>query len=305
MDTITEDTEKRVAYLKQEVPTRGFERHPSLIKNIADLPIQLQSPAVMKLASTEAIHTIIVFPPQIQRGWHYVPKQALLFTETAVIHLAASIWPDQEPQITYLNGCGLMYMKVSLLLLYGSLEIVAEGSSVPTQLGLEFNTMGWDYMVMPLRQLLLVGRASSNVQTDEAIYTPSVQEAVEKLPLKFFNGIQLYGLLPGESLEGLVFQHGIWQRRLLLLRRPILANTLLLLSSNYVVVIQEELGVELGWIVSYIPRRNIIGMQSQPCGLWHELAIQLQRGDQAVDYKLLLTNETVEAWRAVAEPSSV
>jgi hypothetical protein len=38
-------------------------------------------------------------------------------------------------------------------------------------------------------------------------------------------------------------------------------------------------------------------MQSRPCGLWNELSIQLKRGDQSVDYRLLLKSEAVEAWR--------
>src|SRR5512139_3169665 len=99
------DIEKRLAELKREVPRRGFDRHASLLKNTLELPVELQSPAVTALASREAIQTIVMFPQQIQRGWEYVPKQALLFTATGAIHLLASIWPDQEPQITRVDGC--------------------------------------------------------------------------------------------------------------------------------------------------------------------------------------------------------
>jgi hypothetical protein len=56
---------------------------------------------VLALTEREAIQTIIVFPQQIQRGWDYVPKQALLFTTTGLIHLLASIWQNQEPQLTF------------------------------------------------------------------------------------------------------------------------------------------------------------------------------------------------------------
>ena len=63
------------------------------------------------------------------------------------------------------------------------------------------------------------------------------------------------------------------------------------------VVIDEELQVEQGWVLSYIPRNIITGIQSQPCGLWNELSVQLERGDQSVDYKLMVKNEFAEAWR--------
>lgn len=126
---ITPDLENRLAQLKRKVPTRGFERHPLVLKSVSDLPAELQSPAVTTLAARETLQTIIAFPPQVQRGWDYVPKQASLFTPTDVIHLLASIWPDEEPQVTCVNGSGLMYMKITLLLLYGFLEIVAQGQT--------------------------------------------------------------------------------------------------------------------------------------------------------------------------------
>jgi hypothetical protein len=62
------------------------------------------------------------------------------------------------------------------------------------------------------------------------------------------------------------------------------------------VVIDEDLQVEQGWILSYIPRNIITGIQSQSCGLWNELLVQLRRGDQSVDYQLMLKNEFAEAW---------
>jgi hypothetical protein len=292
------DLEKRLTQLKQQVPKRGFERHPLVLKNVSELPAELQSPALVSLAASKAIQAVIAFPPQIHRGWHYVPKQALLFTPTEITHVLASIWPDQEPQVTYVNGSGLMYMRVTLLLLYGFLEIVAQGHTLPTQLGVEFNTVAWYQLSRPLRQLLQATRAAPGAPVDEATYAPAVQQALENLPLKFSNGVKIYGLLPGEELQDLVFQPGTWKRWLLLLRRPVSANTLLLLTSNYVVVIQEELHVKQGWILSYIPRSSVFGMQAQTHGLWSELTVQLKRGDQAAEYKLLLKNEAVQAWRA-------
>jgi hypothetical protein len=297
MAITTDDLEKRLAQLKQQVPTRGLERHPLVLKNVSDLPTELQSSAVTKLATNEAVQTIIAFPPQIHRGRHYVPKQALLFTPTDVTHLLASIWPDQGPQVTHVNGSGLMYMKVTLLLLYGFLEIVAQGQTAPTQLGVEFNTVAWFRLSTPLRQLLQATQTIPGTPTDKTSHFPTAQQALEKLPLKFSNGTKIYGLLPGEELEDLVFQPGTWKRWLLLFRKPIIANTLLLLTSNYVVVIQEELKVAQGWIISYIPRNSIAGMQSQPCGPWNELSVQLKRGDQSVNYELRLKSEAVEDWR--------
>ena len=140
-------------------------------------------------------------------------------------------------------------------------------------------------------------KVQPGVSTGAPTGIPAAQQALEELPLKFSNGLKLYGLLPGEELEALVFQPGTWRRRLLLFRRPVSANTLLALTSNYMVVVQEELEVAQGWILAYLPRNAIAAMQNQPRGLWNELSVQLKRGDQSADYRLLLKHEAVEAWR--------
>jgi hypothetical protein len=299
MKTSAQDLEKRLAQLLREVPTRGFERHPSMLENLADLPAELQSPAVKVLGSGKAYQTIISFPPQIQRGRHYVPKQAMLFSPTEIIHLLASIWPGEAPQITTLMGSDILYLRVSLLLLYGFLEIVGQGQDSPTHLQVEFNTVAWDKLSSPLRQLLQTTKPVPAAPDLPCTYAPGLQAACEQLPLKFSNGVKIHGLLPGEELQDLVFQPGVKERLLFLFNRSILANTLLLLSSNFVVVIQEELKVAQGWILSYIPRRNIMGMQEKQSGQWNELTFQLNRLGQSADYKLRLNNEAMEAWRSV------
>jgi hypothetical protein len=287
---------KRIAELKKEVNQRGYSPHVAILKDIAELPPELQSPSIATFASREAIQTIVVFPPQIQRGWYYVPQQALLFTSARVIHTLASIWPRQEPQVTSLDACGLLYMNVTLQLLYGVLEFVGQGPDVPVRLSLEFNTVAWNCLSRPLRQFLQAAQVNPGSGEDQCSYSPTVLPALEKLPMKFSNGVRIYGLLPGEEVQELAFQARAWKRWLHFFRRPLSPNILLMLTSNYIVVIQEELEVEQGWLLSYIPRQNIIWMQNRPCGPWQELCICLQREDQMVDYKLVLQSETLEIW---------
>jgi hypothetical protein len=300
MVTPADKIEKRLAELKKEIPKRGLERHPAVLKNIADLPLELQSPAITTISTGETIQTIIAFPPQIHHGWRYVPKQALLFIPSGVIHSMASIWPDHEPRVTRVNSRDLLNIKVTLMLLYGSLEIIARGDDSPTHLLMEFNTVAWAYLSLPLRQLLKATSTSPGAPVDENDNSPSVQQAVQKLPLKFFNGLNIHGILPGEKLEALVFQPGtwsVWKRWLLLFRKPIIANTLLSITSNFMVVIQEELGVEYGWIITYTPRGNIERMQNHLRGNCNELTVLLKQGKQTAECKFLLKGEAAEAWR--------
>ena len=298
MSKSIDSQEKRLAELKREITKRGFNRHASRLQTVSELPVELQSSRVAALAVQEDIQSIIFFPQQIQRGWHYVPKRALLFTSTGVVHLLGSIWPGEEPQVRCLEGCGLLYMKVTLLLLYGFLEIVAQGQDSPIRLGMEFNTVAWCFLSSPLRQFLRASHAQvgSSASSDK-ISSLLRRQALETLPIKFANGVKIYGLLPGEELEELVFQPGSWKRWLHFFQKPVLANTLLLLTTNYMVVIGEDLDVNQGWLLSYIPRSNIIGIQQRSCSQWDELSVQIRRGEQAADFEFVLANEAVEDWR--------
>jgi hypothetical protein len=292
------DLERRLALLKQTVPTRGMERHPQKLKGVSELPAELQSPSLTSICASESIQEIISFPAQIQRGHHYIPKQALLFTETEVIHVLASIWPDEPPEITTLQGSGLLYLQVTLILLYGFLEIAAQGNTSPTRVEVEFNTVAWDQISMPVRKLLQISKYLPIAPANMDANSPSTQQAAKRLPLKFFNGLRIYGILPGEQLEDLVFQYGTWERVLLFFKRAILANSLIILTSNYVVIIREEVGVSQGWIITYIPRKSIASIIYRVGSKWNEVAVQLKQGDQTLEYRIQLTNEATQTLRA-------
>ena len=291
------DLKKRLSQLRREVLARGYDRHPSLLYSISDLPAELQSPALTYLVGSKALETSFAFPAQIYHGWKYVPKQALLFTPPDTIHLLASIWPDQPPQITSINRSELLYIKVSLLLLYGLLEIIAQGQDTATQISIEFNTIAWNRISQSLERFLQSTQATPGLPVEYNTISASIQQDIKKLPVKFSNGVYLYGQLPYDELEDLVFQSAINKRWPILGRRPLISNTLLILTTNYLIVIQEDPYVKLGWIITYIPRNNIFRIQNQPCSLWNEITVQLKREMHTKEYKLLLTDEITQAWR--------
>lgn len=298
MNKSADKRERRLAQLKKEVTRRGFDRHASALSDISELPVEFQTPTVLKLAAREPVQRILVFPPQIHRGWDYIPKQALLFTSTGALHLKSSIWPDQEPQAIYVYACDLMYMEISLILLYGFLEVLAQGQGLPTRVGVEFNTVAWCLLTKPLQRLLQTGMPLPSSQSEEIQHSAAMKRAMEELPVKFENGAKLYGILPGEQLEDLVFQPGTSKRWLHFFRRPLTPNTLLLLTSQYVVLIREDLITKQGWIFTYIPRECIVDMKAQPRDVYDELIIDLKRGSQTAQYKLFLDSEAVEAWHS-------
>ncbi len=291
------DLEKRLTQLRREVLARGYDRYPSLLYNISDLHAELQSPSLINMVGSTAIETSFAFPAQIHHGWKYIPKQALLFTPTDVIHILASIWPDQPPQITSISRSDFMCMRVSLLLLNGLLEIFAHRNDTPAQIAIEFNTVAWNRMSQPLEQFLQAPKCTPGIPSEYHTFSASIQQDIKKLPLKFSNGVYLYGQLPEDDVEELVFQPAIKKQWLIFDRRPLISNTLLILTTNFFIVIQEDPHVKLGWIITYIPRGNITRIYNQPCSLWNEITVELKRENQTKEFRFLLKNETTLEWR--------
>ena len=300
MNATTGNIQKRVAQLVKEIPSRGLERYPSVLKNAADLPEELRTSSLGTLVANQAIRTIISFPAQIQRGWFYVPKQALLFTDRGVIHSLSSLWPNQEPQVNTLDGSSLLYMRVTLSLLYGNLEIAAQGVDSPAKITVEFNTVAWEMLSRPLHRLLQGNEGTPGAAGDRPANSPQAQQTLEKLSFKFLNGMYNHALLPGEALQEMVFQPGVsrsWNLWPFQFHRPFTADSVVSLTSNFVAVLQEELGVWYGWVLTHIPRDRIAGMSRQPRGLYDELVIQLAQAGRPEEYRIPLAREAVEAWK--------
>lgn len=285
-----EETTRRIASLMNEVPRRGLERYPSIEKEMDALPEELKSTALLHLTASEKIDKIILFPPQIQRGWNYVPKQALIFTETGLIHCMASIWPEVEPRITFVKGCDLLYIEITLILLYGSLVIVGNHKDSQTRMEVEFNTVAWEQLSAPLYRFF--HREEKNA--DPAYLAASTEI---HLPIKFSNGISIYGLLKNERLEGCVFQPEQWQPWLLLFRKQTIASTMVLMTSNYLVIMREELKVHQGWILTYIPQKNIDEISQRPNGPSQQVNIHLKHEGITSSYQVVLSNEAATQWR--------
>ena len=130
--------------------------------------------------------------------------------------------------------------EVNQLLLYGRLEIGYAADGQAQQMVLEFNTAGWDLLQPALRELLRDVSVVCPPPPVEA-QTPVIStEEIERLPLKFANGVKIYTLAPGERLLALAFQPGIWTRRLLILRRQVTPPVVLALTDRHVSLIEEE-----------------------------------------------------------------
>jgi hypothetical protein len=323
MNPSKQEANHRIEQLIAEAQKRGAERFSSTYHDIHALPPELSSAKLNELVRNHEIKGIIYFPPQIHRGWHYVPKQALIFAKDRVVHILASIWPEAEPQITSIDNGDLLFVEITLILLYGLLKIEAINQEKISIIEMEFNTINWHQLSGPL-YAMLHSKYIDNKSMQKQEHQGNIMLAQKELPIeginfeasplpffppraagyriekriKFTNGIRIYGLLPNETLMGVIFQPECWEPRFVLFRKRLIANTMILRTTDYLIIMKEELNVGQGWIIAYIPWINIRCINQRLKGIWQEIEIVAERNEQSDGYKLLISNQVAEEWRS-------
>ncbi len=249
-----------------------LRRHPmpEFYDSVEALPPSLLQVARPALPPGRAVRGALVFPPEYfvrkKVHWEYVPERALVFLEGAVLHVAART-EDTQSRVTMIDVGALLYLRSSLLLLYGLLEFKADCGSQPAEVRLEYNTVIWQALREPLGRFISEASpvASSCDDAEALAFNTAV---IRKLPFKFANGLRYYSLEPGELLHAAVFQPAIWQRRGIL-PQQVTPNTLFALTDRKAVVIEEKRASvwhrkktdgEYGWIFTYIPLDRVAEM---------------------------------------------
>ncbi len=279
-----------------------METHPYLFNTLAELPPALQQAAQQALEPTEQPLRIFFVPAQsFLKNWfsqRYVPQQVLIFTVQGVLHVQEAASPDQPAQAIYLRAVDLLYVQLRLLLLYGRLEVAGQANSKLARVVVEFNTVGTWLLLPGLRHLLRLacGQTGTPAEGLPEIALPEFQ----KLPLKFKNGLRIYGLQSDEDVQGIIFQPGIWEHRWPFFDHQVIANTLLALTDREVVIVEENRTGEkspYGWIFTYCPLAGVKGIKTTPDETRSELHLHLARAGVAVDRQLTLEPEAALAWQ--------
>jgi hypothetical protein len=286
-----------------QVP-KGIASHPYTVQSPGDLPVSLRQSAEQVLEPGAPIQSNFVVPAQpFPHGWFgalYVPEQALLFTSQGILHIQDADTPGQPASATYLRALDLLYARLSLLLLYRQLELVGQVSNILTRVVVEFNTVGEHYLRPGLRHLVHLALSQTTALPANQAQVETIWRELNRLPMKFANGLRYHGLQPGERLLGFVFQPDIWTRRWWFFPHQISATTLLALTDHQFIILEEEKkGKEAnyGWIFTFCPLAGVAEIELKPGGSWSELQIRLGRGGVTVDRRVTLEQEQARAWR--------
>jgi hypothetical protein len=272
-------------------------KYPTRVQSVTDLPEGFQQAIQCSLKPDEQINSILMLPPQpfLKRGG--VPRQVLLSTAHGILHV-----DDRKPTAaTYLPGESLTYVRHTLVLLYGRLELTGEVDGKPVSVVAEYNTVGQELLDAALAQFLLLTYGMNRSCSEPERGDKALLEKLGAESFKFMNGLHLHALGPGERLLGYVFQPRIRERLLRFFHRPIAPAALFALTDRAVVLIEEDKtrGASYGWVVTICPRKIVLDVEIKPMEKWHELSVALMRNKVRMERKLILENDTALACRSL------
>jgi hypothetical protein len=285
-----------------------LRRHPlpEFVTSLAELPAPL-APLVQRwLPKDAAIRGALVVPPEyIARtmlAWEYVPDRALIFTDRAALYVAAGA-PGLASQAMLLNPPDFLWLRSSLLLLYGLLEFKVECDGASSDVRLEYNTVIWPRLNDALSRFIAAACGPAPAVEAERAADANLS-ILNQLPFKFASGLRCYVLTPGERVQAAVFQRALWEGARFL-PRQLTANTLFALTDRKLVFIEEQRSLawrrpsqgEYGWIFTYIPRDRVVDMVVTPGARWSELKVCLALGGASDERTFVVEPSTAVQWQ--------
>jgi hypothetical protein len=283
----------------QQLPSQATPM-PYSVASLADLPASLKQAAMHSMGSKNKPSSICVFPGRTglknQSAWEYFDEQALLFTAEGIYQIQAPTSAHQDARIIFLCAADLLYARLSLILMFGRLELVDESL---TRVVVEFNAAGFD-IIKPGLQQLLGAPGGRTITPLETASSKTVLGELGERSFKFKNGLYLYGLLPEEQVLGFVFQPAIWGWRWHFLPLKISETTLLALTDQQIIVVEEQSRSRFpayGWIFTFYPRKAINKFGMNPTRRWQELIIELKSKAASIDRRIILEESNGSAWQ--------
>jgi hypothetical protein len=287
--------------------TRGIKprarEHPYQVSRLEELPPALQRLVDASPHLPEPLDKILVIPPQeMPRSWGgrggmvQVPYQALQFTTQGVYHLLEGKSAAEPGSIRYLQGADLLYAHLSIVLLYGRMELCAAVDDRQERIVVEYNTVSHELLQPALNRFLRLawaGSAPPQATTDRTAY---LLYELGQLSYKFRSGMEIYCLQPTEQLQRLVFQPRIVRKYLGLVRRPVAPGSLLALSDKQLILVTEGLTnpTIYGYFITFCPLANIQAMDTRPQNSLQEVRLSLQKGKAVSEHNFTATAEIAQ-----------
>ena len=283
--------------------SRSLSTRPFLLDTIDQLPESLLELVKSYLPNNQVIEGIFVIPPETySRGFrpHLNPLQALIFTQLGILHIAASSKRGQPGDGVWISADEIYVIKLSLILLYGKLEIFAVQHGQDLSIEVEYNTVAHDLLAPVLRGLI-----KKTWQKNPAKFNQSAEDATfsdfMKISFSFYNGLNNEAIQPGERVLGYVFQPEISEPWLKIFHKKIFPQIVLALTDKQLILLQQDLKFQAHheWIFTFIPLYRITSIKLVDYMKWQRVSPQLLFDSLQQDIVVILEPTQAQKWRSI------
>jgi hypothetical protein len=240
---------------------------PYTINTPEELPQELRELALHKLEPEAEIDTIFVVPMQqlassfgVGRRTSQVPESALIFTDQGVLFVQNNSLEGQPNLTTYIKNEQFCYTRLTLILLYGKLDLVGVQDDQPIKIELVYNATGHE-LLQPVLHRFLHRSWTGQKGILQTIPTENEKVLAElfQQSLKFSNGLRNYGLQRNELLLGYAFQPRIVKRFLGLFPKISVPGGVVAFSDNGFILMEEGRtnATSYGWFIVVCHKRLI------------------------------------------------
>ena len=235
-------------------------------------------------------------------GMHWVPEQALVFTEQGVLHVQAGKTGAEQGTVNYLMGSSLLYGRVSLVILYGRMELCGVVDGGLKQIVVEYNSVSHELMQPAFLTFLRLAWPAA--QFHEANnYQNLLKGSLQDQSYKFRSGLEKHCLQADEYVQGFVFQPRLVKRYLRFIHRLIAPASLMTLTDRQLILIEEGMtsATSYGYFFTWCPLQNVARIEIRLKDHLREVYATLQKDGVSVEHRLTQIPANAEACQALWE----
>ena len=259
--------------------SRRFLSRPYLLNEINQLPEGLLVLAKKYLPDNQPVKGIFVIPPDsIPKGSRrrILTLEALIFTHQGILHLAEPDKTGRGGSGIWIAGEDILMTRLSLILLYGKLEIWGVRQQQALKIEAEYNTIAHRLLAPFLRNLIC--STWGNNQPGEA--SPLHNETFDELSTisySFYNGLVSEAIQPGEMILGYIHQSELRKQWMKIFYRKVFPQTVITRTDQQIILLQEDLKFRTHheWIFTFIPLYRISRIDREEFQDWMKITIHL------------------------------
>lgn len=271
---------------------------PYIVTTIDLLPELIANYVKQNLPDHEEITGIFIVPADFYgQGfrWRLNPYQVLIFTNNGIFHISQA--EKQKANGTWIYFKDILKIKLSLILLYGKLEIWAVQNDKVTKIEMEYNTVGHQSLSPHLKNAIK-GTWAQNPPSRRSWVEDKTFPKFINTSYSFHNGLKIEALQPGEIILGYIFQPEIKLTLMKYFHQTISPKTLLTLTNHQLILLQEDLRLRVHheWIFTFIPRARVSSITLEAKRDFKKMSIHLQPDFANLQIDLILDQKNASKW---------